>query len=110
MANHFSILAWRIPWTEEPGGLQLRSQRVAKSLTLVKQFNTQSSSEGVDWRGCWYSVAPPGGYATSTDIPQSVLGVGDGEMTCTPVEMTTAHLPQPFPWAWSNYMWSDVHI
>ena len=21
MANHFSILAWRIPWTEEPGGL-----------------------------------------------------------------------------------------
>ena len=22
MAIHFSILAWRIPWTEEPGGLQ----------------------------------------------------------------------------------------
>ena len=22
MANHSSILAWRIPWTEEPGGLQ----------------------------------------------------------------------------------------
>ena len=29
MAAHFSILAWRIPWTEEPGGLQsLGSQRV----------------------------------------------------------------------------------
>ena len=28
MATHFSILAWRIPWTEEPGGLQsLGSQR-----------------------------------------------------------------------------------
>ena len=28
MATHFSILAWRIPWTEEPGGLQtVRSQR-----------------------------------------------------------------------------------
>ena len=28
MATHFSILAWRIPWTEEPGGLQsMRSQR-----------------------------------------------------------------------------------
>ena len=27
MATHFSILAWRIPWTEEPGGLQsMRSQ------------------------------------------------------------------------------------
>ena len=22
MANHSSILAWRIPWTEEPGGPQ----------------------------------------------------------------------------------------
>ena len=29
MATHSSILAWRIPWTEEPGGLQsTRSQRV----------------------------------------------------------------------------------
>jgi len=28
MATHFSILAWRIPWAEEPGGLQsLGSQR-----------------------------------------------------------------------------------
>ena len=22
MATHSSMLAWRIPWTEEPGGLQ----------------------------------------------------------------------------------------
>ena len=29
MAIHSSILAWRFPWTEEPGGLQsMRSQRV----------------------------------------------------------------------------------
>ena len=29
MATHSSILAWRIPWTEEPGGLQsTRLQRV----------------------------------------------------------------------------------
>ena len=29
MATHSSILAWRIPWTEESGGLQSRgSQRV----------------------------------------------------------------------------------
>ena len=31
MAPHFSILAWRIPWTEEPGGLQsVGSQRVRR--------------------------------------------------------------------------------
>ena len=29
MATHSSILSWRIPWTEEPGGLQtMGSQRV----------------------------------------------------------------------------------
>ena len=29
MATHFSTLAWKIPWTEEPGGLQsMGSQRV----------------------------------------------------------------------------------
>ena len=31
MATHSSILAWRIPWTEEPGGLQ--STGVTKSQT-----------------------------------------------------------------------------
>ena len=37
MATHSSILAWRIPWTEEPGGLQsMGLQRVAltEQLTL----------------------------------------------------------------------------
>ena len=30
MANHSSILAWRIPWMEEPGGLEsVGSQTVA---------------------------------------------------------------------------------
>ena len=45
MATHSSILAWRIPWTEEPGGLQSTgSQRVghdwATSLSLrISTFN-----------------------------------------------------------------------
>ena len=31
MAVHSSILAWRIPWIEEPGGLQSKgSQRVRR--------------------------------------------------------------------------------
>ena len=29
MATHSGVLAWKIPWTEEPGGLQpMGSQRV----------------------------------------------------------------------------------
>ena len=31
MATHSSILAWRTPWTEEPGGLQsMGSQRIGR--------------------------------------------------------------------------------
>ena len=44
VATHSSILAWRIPWTEEPGGLQsigLQSQR---------QLNTYACShETAPW-------------------------------------------------------------
>ena len=27
MATHSTILAWRIPWTEEPGGLQSKGRK-----------------------------------------------------------------------------------
>jgi len=38
MATHSSILAWRIPWTEEPGGLQsMGSQRVRHDLATKQQ-------------------------------------------------------------------------
>ena len=35
MATHSSILAWRTPWTEEPGGLQ--SMRVPLSRTRLSE-------------------------------------------------------------------------
>ena len=38
MATHSSILAWRIPWTEEPGGLQsvgVPESDTTKHLTLI---------------------------------------------------------------------------
>ena len=46
MATHSSILAWKIPWTEEPGWLlSMRSQRVghdwATSLSLSLSRNTE---------------------------------------------------------------------
>ena len=38
MKTHSSILAWRIPWTEEPGGLRSTE---SQSLTRLR-LNTQS--------------------------------------------------------------------
>ena len=49
MATNSSILAWRIPWSEEPGGLQTNSQYHKESdtteqLTLVRFSPTWNSS------------------------------------------------------------------
>ena len=39
MVTHSSILAWRIPWTEEPGRLQSTgSQRVGHNFTFTFTF------------------------------------------------------------------------
>ena len=39
--THSSTLAWKIPWTEEPGGLQSTgSQRVGHNLAAKQQLNT----------------------------------------------------------------------
>ena len=56
MATHSSILAWKIPWTEGPGGLQsMGLQRVrhnwACKLTLSHGTisNQRAKKQGADW-------------------------------------------------------------
>ena len=45
MATHSSILAWEIPWTEEPGGLQsMESQNFESDMTLLLQNNNGEES------------------------------------------------------------------
>ena len=43
MATHSSILAWRVPWTEEPGGLQPMGSQ--KSWTLSDCIITTTKQE-----------------------------------------------------------------
>ena len=46
MATLSSILAWRIPWTEEPGGLQsMGSQRVGHDGVTNTLFTTSATWE-----------------------------------------------------------------
>ena len=43
MAPHSSTLAWKIPWTEEPGGLQsMGSLRVGHDFTFTFTFHFQA--------------------------------------------------------------------
>ena len=40
VATHSSILAWEIPWTEEPGGLQsMGSQRAGHDLVIEQEHD-----------------------------------------------------------------------
>ena len=49
MATHSSILAWKIPWTEEPGGLpSVASQSQTQLKRLSKQVHTC-----LLWRGVY---------------------------------------------------------
>ena len=44
MATHSNILAWEIPWTEEPGGLQ-SVHGVAKESDATLQLNNNNRSK-----------------------------------------------------------------
>ena len=42
MTTCSSILAWKIPWTEEPGGLRsIESQRVRRDLATEQQLGSE---------------------------------------------------------------------
>ena len=59
MANHSSIPAWRIPWTEEPGGLQsMESQRVGRDLASETSLGRHGS---VRWIAGVQPQQDPGG-------------------------------------------------
>ena len=49
MAAHSSILAWRIPWTEEAGGLQLMGSRRVGHDWSSAHTHSHVLSEGWAW-------------------------------------------------------------
>ena len=66
MATHSSILAWRIPWTEEPGGLQyVGSERVrhgwVTNTTIRKEDDGKPAkhSKQLPWPQPWRVILGP---------------------------------------------------
>ena len=54
ITNHSSILAWRIPWTEEPGVVQsMESQRVGLSDYHFHKIPSSSNTLFVKPEGFW---------------------------------------------------------
>ena len=81
MATHSSILAWRIPWTEEPGGLQSMGwQRVRHNWTIHSHTHTHTHTRifrvGFPW---WLSGKdPPSNSGDGSLIPGSGRSPGGG--------------------------------
>ena len=76
MATHFSILAWEIPWIEEPGGIQsMGSQRVAHD--LVTNNFTLCFSDGSAALAALESTCSAGD--TRDECSNPVLGRSPGE-------------------------------
>ena len=53
MATHSSILFWRIPWTEEPGGLQSmghKNQTQLRDRTITATKSGQEMLAGPSWK------------------------------------------------------------
>ena len=46
MATHSSILAWRIPWTEEPGRLQSMGSQESDTTWRLNHHHHHEASEG----------------------------------------------------------------
>ena len=80
MATHSSILAWRITWVEEPGGLQsIGSERAGHD--LVSKSQPQRFPGGT-------VIKNPPANAEDTGDPSSTLGSGrsPGEGNANPLQ------------------------
>ena len=51
MATHSSVLAWRIPWTEKPGGLLSMG---SQSRTRLKRLSSSSSGFTIEFYNVFY--------------------------------------------------------
>ena len=91
-----SILAWRIPWTEEPGRLQ---PWVAKSRTRLKQPSTHASThfhprDGKVCAPAWANLGCLPGRSLSAPLPcslTSLLGCSCFKAQGSKYRLSTAH-------------------
>ena len=90
MATHSSVLAWRIPWTEEPGGYSPWGRKESDTAERVSNGTWKAKS----WR---WSISCPG-CGSSTNSHQ-----GQWFRCCTRIVHTLTRLQQrksssPAPW------------
>ena len=110
MATHSSTLAWKIPWTEEPGGLQsMGSRRVGlfanwTTERLPFHFSLSCIGEGNgnplqcsclenprDGRAWWAAI--PGVAQSRTRLTRLSIYILGGEKLCYGLKEKKKHIP-----------------
>ena len=71
MATHSNILAWRIPWIEEPGGLQSTGFTESGMIEVTKCTAPWNREGGIS--PAWMLVTSP--QAANTDIKPRAHGI-----------------------------------
>ena len=108
MATHSSILAWEIPWTEEPGGLQSMGSprvghnsatehtRILYSTTMTK-VQREIPCSWVPKASPWWiqCLSPSRSEIPAQPAPTSLLGGGD--LCCPHLAGEAEHCPPAGP-------------
>ena len=116
MATHSSILAWRIPWTEEPGGLQsMGSRRIQHDWVTNNSFRCKQilrvrikgepmilQDSTLYFKGFhlvllkrtyWISLRPSEG----SEVSQQSCSLSDSECVIAPAALCTPHILLSLP-------------
>ena len=104
MATHSSILTWKIPWTEEPGGLQsIRLQRVGHDWVTSLSLSIKSEGESfLDFPG---GSAGKESACNAGDLGSILgLGISPAEGKGYPLQYSCLEKPMDRE-AW----WATVH-
>ena len=109
MATHSSVLAWEIPWTEEPGGLQpMGSQRVGHHLVnkqLIGPYRLVGSShiqrtQTRAWPTAW--PINTGGWSDDSLLRRTLLPTSFTEVVFSSVLKTHTFFPWLLSWITSG--------
>ena len=68
MATHFSILAWKIPWTEEPSSLQSMGSQKKSDMTEDTHTHTLNPHT-------YYSICPHSSFDFILDLNKASLNL-----------------------------------
>ena len=102
MAPHSSTLAWKIPWTEEPGGLQTWLYHLASSSLQITTHRTNPSVISSHYLGLYSPQTKNIFIYLCFVVVQSLSSVVSDSLQPHELQYTRLICPSLSPWVFSN--------